>query len=168
MAGRGKWYALILLGIVAVPAVTVPFLLDLSRPEFTSVDDVDPGDVSRIDVRLFNLRSVVPPTADGEAAPDTVGPFDAEREDYPVLLGLLKGARKVTEMPPGPWLGQYEIRLTNGRTQRVRIKFSGNPAKPEALTVWFRIANSLEFQAAGTVKEFVSAVAAAERKAKPR
>jgi hypothetical protein len=168
MGGRWKWYALILLGIAAVPAVILPFVLDFSRPEFQSVDDVDPANVGQLEVRLFNLKAVVPPPAEGETTPDTVGPFVVRREDVATILGLLKGARKVDEMPTGPFLGQFAITLNTGRTQRIRVKFSGNPARPESLSVWFRIANRLDFEAKGTAREFVATIVKAEKKVATR
>src|SRR5437868_1373192 len=99
MAGRGKWYALILLLVVAVPVVVLTLVLDLSRPVFPSVDDVDPGDVERLEVRLFNVREALPPPPEGESYPDALGPFDARHEDVSVLLGLLQGAKPVDRMP---------------------------------------------------------------------
>src|SRR5437870_1614394 len=99
MAGRWKWYVLILLVIVAVPATVLPIVLDFSQPAFRSVDEVTPADVTRLEVRLFNLRAVFPQTQDGETVPDMVGPFDARPEDVAGLLGLLKGAKPVSEMP---------------------------------------------------------------------
>src|SRR5262245_8543540 len=120
MAGRGKWYILILLAIVAVPATLIPFVLSRSRPELRSFDEVNPADVTRLEVRLFNLRAIVPASPDGETVPDTVGPFDARPDDIAPLLALLKGAKELPELPPGPWLGEYRLTLTTGRTQRVR------------------------------------------------
>ena len=176
MAGRLKWYALILLGIVAVPVAVIPYVLNRSRPAFRSFDDVTPADVARLEVRLFNLRAIVPATAEGETVPDTVGPFDAKPEDFGPLLTLLQGAKELQELPPGPFLGEYRLTLKSGRTQRVRVRFGGNPAKPEEFKVRFRVGadqfaedvSAPGFEATCTAREFVAAVAAAERRAAAR
>ena len=99
--------------------------------------------------------------------PDQVGPFDARAEDVIGLLGLLKGAKQVPEMPAGSYAAQFEVHLKTGKPQRIRVKFSvGTPGKPETFRVWYRIANGLEYEAACTAPELVAAVVAAERKAK--
>jgi len=173
MAGRLKWYALILLVIVAIPATVIPFVLSRSRPAFRSFDEMTPADIARLEVRLFNLKAIVPASAEGETVPDTVGPFEARPDDIGPLVALLQGAKELAEMPPGPWLGEYRLTLTSGRKQRVRVKFGGNPARPGEYKVWYRIgADQLVddekapgFEATCSARAFVAAVAAAERKA---
>jgi hypothetical protein len=175
MAGRLKWYILILLGIVAIPATVITLLLYRYRPEFHSIDELDPAAVAKLKIRLFNLRAILPPPGEGEpAVPDTIGPFEAQPDDVPSLVALLKGSKPLPEMPPGPFLAEYWFTFSNGREQRIRVKFSGSPAKPEAYRVLFRIGggqvageqdSAPGFEAPCTAAAFVAAVAAAERKA---
>lgn len=124
-----------LLGLLAI-ILTLPFLLMFGlfpllqgRP-FNSVAELDPAQIARLEVRLYNRTEL----DEG----DDVGPYIAAPQDYERLLQPLREVPTVPEFSgaTGPYLGEYRIVLKNGRKGTIYFYWVPTPGE-SALSVGF-------------------------------
>jgi hypothetical protein len=117
---KGRRIAL-LVALIVVPLVLVYFgvmlvaIPLLSEQAFESADELTPENIKSLRVYFLNRREL-------DDGPD-IGPYYAAPEDYAMLLAPLKAVPEVSEFEGtrGVWLGEYRVRLKNGRYSPIKL-----------------------------------------------
>ena len=102
----------LVIGLIAIPlllliVIPVAYTIAMStgKPVFDVVEELNLEEVSRFEVRLFNLKSLY----SSDRKDDDIGPYVAKPEHYERLLAPLKSATVVDELPAKAFLGEYRI-----------------------------------------------------------
>jgi hypothetical protein len=145
----------LVMALIAVPLlllVVIPVAMTISamtaKPAFETVAGLPIDDISRFEVRLYNLKDSV----NRERKDDDIGPYVAKPDSYAKLLAPLTNADPVDDLPPKAFLGEYRIRLKDGRRQVIRLSFVAAEGGPKQLA--FKIGTKA-FRA-GSVPDFVT------------
>jgi hypothetical protein len=116
----------LVIALIAVPLlllVVVPIAwtiaLNTGTPVFATPGEIVLGDIDHFEVRLFNLKASFNP----DRKEDDVGPYVAKTEHYTRLLAPLVAADTVDSLPTKAFLGEYRIRMKDGRRQVIRLSF---------------------------------------------
>lgn len=125
VAGAYRVPALVI-GLIAVPLlmlVMIPLAMVISsrmgKPAFTTIDELNTGDIRRFEVELQNLKSSYKP----DRKEDALGPYVANAGDYDRLVSILRTATPIDELPPKVFLGTFTIQLKDGKQQVIRLSF---------------------------------------------
>ena len=120
----------LVIGLIAIPlllliVIPVAYTIAMStgKPVFDVVEELNLEEVSRFEVRLFNLKSLY----SSDRKDDDIGPYVAKPEHYERLLAPLKSATVVDELPAKAFLGEYRIQMKDGRRQVIRLSFIPEP-----------------------------------------
>lgn len=155
---RLKWWGLILLLTFLFAAALVTAALQVLRPAFESVDQLDPARIESIRVFVINRP---------DGGPDIGGPtrkgIQISREDFGKVLDPLRHAERVSK-ERGVWLGQMTVKLADGRGQPIYL-YRARSAPDGPWVLRFKIGR-LQYEA-GPVDELVRVLTECEPRAGP-
>ena len=116
----------LVIGLIAIPTlllVVVPVVwtiaMSTGKPVFDNVEDLNLEEISRFEIQLYNLKSLVR----FDRKDDDIGPYVAKPENYERLLGPFKSATVVEVLPAKAFLGEFRIQMKDGRRQVIRLSF---------------------------------------------
>lgn len=101
------------LSVGSVVGVAFLFLTWVSTPLGLTVDQIDPAEVGELRVQLLNLPD----------RHEDIGPVFVLAEDIDTLLAPLRNAEELPDKPGLPFLGEYQVRFTDGRRLTIRLRW---------------------------------------------
>lgn len=120
----------LVIALIAVPLlflVVFPVAWTIARstgtPVFETPGEISVEEIDHFEVRLFNLKA----SFKADRKEDDVGPYVAKPDAYTRLLLPLIAAETVDVLPTKAFLGEYRIRMKDGRRQVIRLSFLAEP-----------------------------------------
>lgn len=154
------WIVLVTSLTLLIPTFLILMVLGvfpwLSQQAFHSVEEINPDEVEVLRVHLLNHP---------QEKPD-IGPVEMASDDFPKMLKAISGAEPVDNIPAATWLGEYRVRLKDGRRGTIRLYWQRqNPNIATSVPViWMKIGSNK--YRGGEVLELFSVAEECQRRGK--